>query len=117
MRCITYTITKEYSNRPLLHFLKGELKLSTHIVQSLRHTNGAVLINGIFARVVDIVNEGDNLEIHFPEKTQPPLLWEKELEIIFEDMRACADTDKDGDITILDATQIQMLIAGLLQQV
>ena len=85
MRCITYTITKEYSNRPLLHFLKGELKLSTHIVQSLRHTNGAVLINGNFARVVDIVNEGDNLEIHFPEKTQPPLLWEKELEIIFED--------------------------------
>ena len=81
MRCITYTITKEYSNRPLLHFLKGELKLSTHIVQSLRHTNGAVLINGNFARVVDIVNEGDNLEIHFPEKTQPPLLWEKELEI------------------------------------
>ena len=85
MRVITYTISKEYNNRPLLHFLKGELKLSTHIVQSLRHTNGAVLINGNFARVVDIVNEGDNLEIHFPEKTQPPLLWEKELEIIFED--------------------------------
>lgn len=85
MRVITYTITKEYNNRPLLHFLKGELKLSTHIVQSLRHTNGAVLINGNFSRVVDIVTEGDALEIHFPEKTQPPLLWEKDLEIIFED--------------------------------
>ncbi len=85
MRVITYTITKEYNNRPLLHFLKGELKLSTHIVQSLRHTNGAVLINGKFSRVVDIVSEGDTLEIHFPEKTQPPLLWEKDLEIIFED--------------------------------
>lgn len=85
MRVITYTITKEYHNRPLLHFLKGELKLSTHIVQSLRHTNGAVLINGNFARVVDIVSEGSTLEIRFPEKTQPPLLWEKELEIIFED--------------------------------
>lgn len=85
MRCITYTITREYHNRPLLHFLKGEINLSTNIVQSLRHTNGAVLINGNFARVVDIVSEGDTLEIHFPEKTQPPLLWEKDLEIIFED--------------------------------
>ncbi len=85
MRSITYTITKEYNNRPLLHFLKGELKLSTHIVQSLRHTNGAVLINGNFARVVDIVSEGDTLQIHFPEKTQPPLLWEKDLDILFED--------------------------------
>lgn len=85
MRSINYTISKEYNNRPLLHFLKGELKLSTHIVQSLRHTNGAVLINGNFARVVDIVSEGDTLEINFPEKTQPPLLWDKDLEIIFED--------------------------------
>ena len=50
MRVINYVITEEYDNRPLLHFLKGHIKLSTHIVQSLRHTYGAVLINNEPAR-------------------------------------------------------------------
>ena len=45
MRVIEYTITTEYNDRPLLHFLKGYVKLSTHIVQSLRHTHGAVIVN------------------------------------------------------------------------
>ena len=85
MRVINYTVTEEYNNRPLLHFLKGHIKLSTHIVQSLRHTFGAVLINGKPTRLVDKVFTDDILELHLPEKTSAPLLWEKELSVIFED--------------------------------
>lgn len=85
MRIINYIITDEYDSRPLLHFLKGHIKLSTHIVQSLRHTNGAVLINKKTARLVDKVFAGDELELHLPEKTSAPLLWEKEISIIYED--------------------------------
>lgn len=85
MRIIEYTVTEEFSCRPLLHFLKRYVKLSTHIVQSLRHTEGSVLINGAPARVVDKVTAGDKLTLKLPEKTTPPLLWETPLDIIFED--------------------------------
>ena len=85
MRVINYVITEEYDNRPLLHFLKGHIKLSTHIVQSLRHTYGAVLINNEPSRLVDKVFKGDSLELHLPEKSTAPLLWEMELSVIFED--------------------------------
>lgn len=85
MRVINYTVNKEYNDRPLLHFLKGHIKLSTHIVQSLRHNYGAVLINGKPHRLVDKVFDGDVLEIHLPDKNALPELWETDLEIIFED--------------------------------
>ncbi len=85
MRKLEYTVTEEYSSRPLLHFLKGYIHLSTHIVQSLRHTEGALLVNGNFARVVDKVNAEDKITVYLPEKTTAPLLWEAPLDIIYED--------------------------------
>ncbi len=85
MRKITYTITEEYNQRPLLHFLKGYVKLSTFIIRSMKTTPGSILINGVHHRVVDKVSTGDSLTLTIPEKTEPPLLWEKALEILFED--------------------------------
>ncbi len=85
MRVIKYTVNNEYSNRPLLHFLKGHIKISTHIVQSLRHNYGAVIVNGNPHRLVDKVFEGDVLELHLPDKNNLPPLWEADLDIIFED--------------------------------
>lgn len=85
MRKLTFTITEEYSDKPLLHFLKNHIKISTHTLQSLRHIKGAVLINGSFARMVDTVSEGDVLEIELPEKTSPPALWNHPLSVIYED--------------------------------
>ncbi len=85
MRTIEYVVTKEYDQYPLLHFLKGHVKLSTRIVQTLRHTKGSVLVNGEYARLVDKVTFGDTVKIAFPETTSPPLLWETKLDVIFED--------------------------------
>lgn len=85
MRTIKYTVNSEYNNRPLLHFLKGHIQLSTHIVQSLRHNYGAVLVNNKPHRLVDKVFEGDELELHLPDKTSLPPLWDVPLDIIFED--------------------------------
>lgn len=85
MRKLEYTVTEKFSEKPLLHFLKGSLGFSTNIVQTLRHTEGAVKVNGKNARVVDKVFSGDKLEILLPEKSSPPLLWEKELDIVYED--------------------------------
>ena len=85
LRKIEYTVTEEYTARPLLHFLKGYIHLSTHIVQSVRHTKGSVLVNGNFARVVDKVSTGDKVTVFLPEKTKAPQLWETELDILYED--------------------------------
>lgn len=85
MRTLTYTVPSEFSEKPLLYFLKGKLKFSHGIVGTLRHTEGAVKVNGKNARVIDIVFEGDLLEITLPEKTVPPTLWETELNIVYED--------------------------------
>ncbi len=85
MRKLEFNITKEYSNRPLLHFLRGELKLSTYLVRHMRNTPGAVKINGENYRVIDKVADGDFLEIYIPEKTNPPPLWDFPINIIYED--------------------------------
>ena len=85
MRKIEYTVTEEYSSRPLLHFLKGHIHLSTRIVQTLRHTKDSVFVNGNFARLVDKVNYGDNVTLYLPETTTPPQLCEIPLDIIYED--------------------------------
>lgn len=85
MRKLEYTVPPEYSDRPLLHFFKGYAKFSTHSVQTLRHTDGAVLVNGKAARVIDKVKYGDKITVNFPEKTSPPLLWDYPLDIIYED--------------------------------
>ena len=53
MRIIKFTVNDEYNNRPLIHFLRGHVMLSTHIVQSLRHTHGAVIVNNRPSRLID----------------------------------------------------------------
>ncbi len=85
LRKLEYIIPDEYADRPLLHFLKGELKLSTYIIRHLRNTTETVFINGVHHRVIDNVNGGDKLVLKIPEKTTPPPLWDKEIDIIYED--------------------------------
>ena len=85
MRKLNYVVPAEYAARPLLHFLRGGAKLSTRIVATLRHTENSVLVNGTAARLIDKVREGDEICIYIPEKTEPPQLFEMELDIIYED--------------------------------
>ncbi len=85
MRKLNYVVTAEYAARPLLHFLRGGAKLSARIVATLRHTENSVLVNGNPARLIDKVSEGDKIAVFIPEKTEPPQLFEMELDIIYED--------------------------------
>lgn len=59
--------------------------VSTRIIQSLRHTEKSVFINGEESRVIDKVKTNDKIEIFLPEKTEPPILWETDLCVIYED--------------------------------
>ena len=85
MRQLLYSVPEKYNEKPLLHFFKSELKFSTRIVQSLIHTDGSVKRNGEKIRVIDKIFTGDKIEIILPEKSTSPLLWEKELDIVYED--------------------------------
>lgn len=85
MRKIEYTVSEEFNGTPLYYFLRECVGVSTRIIQTLRHTPKSVFINGSECRVIDKVETEDKIEIFLPEKTEAPLLWETELDVIYED--------------------------------
>ncbi len=85
MRKIEYLVSEEYNETPLYYFLRECVGVSTRIIQTLRHTQKSVFINGSESRVIDKVKTDDKIEIFLPEKTEPPILWETELAVIYED--------------------------------
>lgn len=85
MRKIEYVVLKEFDGCPLYYFLKTSAGVSTRIIQTLRHTEKSVFINGEESRVVDKIKTDDKVEIFLPEKTEAPQLWETELSVIYED--------------------------------
>ena len=85
MRKIEYTVSEEFNGSPLYYFLREGIGVSTRIIQTLRHTPKSVFINGRDSRVIDKVETDDKIEIFLPEKTEAPLLWETDLEVIYED--------------------------------
>lgn len=99
MRELIFTVPDKYSDKPVLYFLKGGLGFSTRIVQTLRHTGGALLLNGEPVRVVDKARSGDVLRVLLPEKSEPPLLWDEPLDIVFEDAD-CLVINKPAGISV-----------------
>ncbi len=85
MRTIQYTIPAEYSGKKLLVFLKNHINLSTAIIRVLRNKENTCFVNGEHHRVIDPVFEGDVVTLKIPEKTEPPLLWDEPINIIYED--------------------------------
>ncbi len=78
-------VSEEYNGAPLYYFLRECVGVSTRIIQTLRHTQETVFINGKECRVIDKVKTDDKIEIYLPEKTEPPILWETDLCVIYED--------------------------------
>ena len=85
MRELKFTVTKEYENTPLKHFLKSFVKLSTRTIQTLRNSEDIVFINEKNARIIDTVYEGDSIKIFIPETGAPPTLWDTPITVIYED--------------------------------
>ena len=85
MRKIEYSVPAEFDKVPLYYFLREGVGVSTRIIQTLRHTPQTVFINGNESRVIDKVCVNDLVTVLLPEKTQPPILWDTRLEVIYED--------------------------------
>lgn len=85
MRTLQYVIPKEYSQKKLYSFLKGDIKLSSKLIRTLKRTENGLCLNGEHIRTVDIVNEGDILTVNIPEDTSTVSACDFMPEVIYED--------------------------------
>lgn len=86
-RKIDCKIPDQYTGKKIFTFLKGEMKLSTRLIVSLKHEPDGILLNGEHARTIDIFRIGDTLTLNLPEKQvnveassviMPEILYEDE---------------------------------------
>lgn len=85
MRHIEFIIPAEYDGKKVLHYLRGEAKLSSRLVNSLKRTENGITLCGSHARTVDIIREGDILAVNIPDGRNEiePIAYP--LDIVYED--------------------------------
>lgn len=88
MRVLHGLVPASYSGRPLKHFLRGELRISSTLLKSLKWRKGAILLNGSAAPVNAVLREGDCVTVTLCERALretdvPPLSLL--LDIVYED--------------------------------
>lgn len=84
-RVLTFTVPAEYDHRKVVHVLRGEARLSSRLVNSLKRTHGAITLNGSHIRTIDPVRAGDTLAVTIPDDTACPEPFEAELDVLYED--------------------------------
>lgn len=85
-RKLQYAIPSEYSSKRVLDFLK-HLGFSHRLITKLKQTPDGILLNGEHIRTIDLMCEGDILEINLPtdKKESISIPVEMPLDIIYED--------------------------------
>lgn len=85
---MTFTITKEYSGKTVLSFLKSKLKISSSALSALKRDPIGIMANGEHVTVRYILKEGDLIsvnEIDLPEDGNEAILpVDLPLNVIFE---------------------------------
>lgn len=85
MRTLEYTIEKEFENRKLYSFLKGNLKLSSKLIRTLKRTPDGMLCNGEHIRTVDLLKEGDVVTLNLPDDEKFATACDLMPQVIYED--------------------------------
>ncbi|MBQ3723882.1 MAG: RluA family pseudouridine synthase [Oscillospiraceae bacterium] len=67
MRVLTHIVTAEEDGAKLLRLLRGTLRLSYSLVQSLKWRSGAIQVNGENATVARIVRFGDEITVNITD--------------------------------------------------
>lgn len=85
-RKLQYAIPSEYSSKRVLDFLK-HLGFSHRLITKLKQAPDGILLNGEHIRTIDLMSEGDVLEINLPtdKKESISIPVEMPLDIIYED--------------------------------
>ncbi len=84
-RIIDFEITEEYENIKIFTFLKYKRGFSTKLIRTLKNTENGILLNGKFARTVDLLKAGDKLTVSIPDDESAPAPAESEIDVICED--------------------------------
>ncbi|MBR6361520.1 MAG: RluA family pseudouridine synthase [Clostridia bacterium] len=84
-RIIDFEITDEYENIKIFTYLKYKKGFSTKLIRTLKNTGNGILLNGKFARTVDLLKAGDRLTVTIPDDESAPEPAESEIDIIYED--------------------------------
>ncbi|MCR4563652.1 MAG: RluA family pseudouridine synthase [Clostridiales bacterium] len=84
-RRIEYKIPTEYDEKKVIAYLRGEAKLSSRLIRTLKHYEDGILLNGIHARTVDLLKTGDTLSVTLPDSKNEIEPLEYELDVIYED--------------------------------
>ena len=71
MRRIDYPIDARFDGKKLYSFLKGEARLSSKLIRSLKQSENGLLINGSHARTIDLLHTGDTVSVTIPDDANP----------------------------------------------
>ena len=71
MRRIDFSIDARFDGKKLYSFLKGEAKLSSKLIRSLKQSEDGLLINGVHARTVDLLHTGNVVSVTIPDDAHP----------------------------------------------
>lgn len=85
MRHLEFTVTEAYDGKKVLHFLRGEAKLSSRLVNSLKRVENGITLNGSHTRTIDIIHKGDILAVNIPDDANSVEPIDYPLNIVYED--------------------------------
>ena len=90
MTTFRYLITAEDAGDQIQHFLRFKQGISRKVVISLKHLPEGILLNGSHARTIDLLREGDTLEINLLDQARklppceidvPRLYWDRDVAV------------------------------------
>jgi 23S rRNA pseudouridine1911/1915/1917 synthase len=65
-RKLNYIVPSEYDGKKVVHFLRGEIKISSRLLKTLKRTENGITLNGEHIRTIDIIHAGDALSVDIP---------------------------------------------------
>lgn len=85
-RSLHFEIPEQYNGRKVIHFLRGEVGLSSRLTISLKYREDGILLNGEHIRTIDLLKTGDVLTVNLPDETSTvPAVTIVALDIVYED--------------------------------
>ncbi len=91
MRTIEFTAGKDENEKSIRDFLRG-FGVSTALLKKLKMSENGILLNGIPARTIDLLSEGDVLTINIENRGEMPEPSDTKVHIVYE----------DGDIIVVN---------------
>lgn len=84
-RRLEFHIGSDYDGKKVLHYLRGEAKLSAKLVRTLKHYEDGITLNGEHIRTIDILKKGDILAVNIPHFDGDIEPVEMDIDIVYED--------------------------------